>query len=169
MRLEDRAARRLGRVRGQDGPHLEPRGRLEQLLVADAGVAQARHRVGERLPRHPALVLVLAPPPQPVVLLGDVGELEEERERPQHRGLLLELESADRLLELRAIARLAGDARQAADLLLERQQLLALLLDEDLAEHVAEQADVGAELRVGSAHRPVTLRSFVPSLEERSC
>ncbi len=169
MRLEDRAARRLGRVRGQHRPYLEPCGRLEQFLVADTGVAQARDRVGERLSRDPPLVLVLPPPPQPVVLLGDVGELEEERERPQHRRLLLELEPTDRRLELGAIAGLAGDARQTADLLLQRQQLVAFLLDEHLPEHVAEQADVGAELRVGSAHRRVTLRSFVPSLEERSC
>ena len=57
-------------------------------------------------------------------------------------------ERADRLLELRALARLARVACQAADLLLQHEQLLALLLDEDVPEHVAEQADVGAERRV---------------------
>ena len=36
-----------------------------------------------------------------------------------------------------------------ADPLLERQQLLALLLDEHLAEEVPEEVDVGAEPLVG--------------------
>ena len=115
------------------GPDLEPRGRRAQLVVADPGLAQARDRIGERLARHPALVLVLPPASQPVVLLGDVRELEEERERPQHRGLPLEVEAADRLLELRAIARLTRVAGEAADPLLQLEQLLALLLDEHAA------------------------------------
>ena len=88
--LEDRATARLGRVRGQHGPYLEPRRRREKLIVADPGLSQARDRIGERLARHPALVLVLTAPPQTVVLLGDVRELEEDRERAQHCGLLLE-------------------------------------------------------------------------------
>jgi hypothetical protein len=42
-----------------------------------------------------------------VVLLRDVHELEEERERPQDRRLPVEAQGADRLFELRAVARLA--------------------------------------------------------------
>ena len=90
MSLEDRAAARLGRVRGQHGPYLEPRRGREKLIVADPGLSQARDRIGERLARHPALVLVLTAPPQTVVLLGDVRELEKDRERAQHCSLLLE-------------------------------------------------------------------------------
>ena len=135
-------------------------GSSAQLVVADPGIAQAPDGVGERLPRHAPLVLVLAPAPQPVMLLGDVRELEEERERAQHGGLLLELQRVDRLLELRAVARLAGVASLAADALLEREQLLSSLLDQHLAEHVAEQPDVGAQLRVGRAHTATLVADF---------
>jgi hypothetical protein len=90
-------------------------------------------------------VLVLAPPPQPVVLLGDVRELKEERERAQYRGLLLEIEGADRPLKRRAVAGLARVAGEVPDPLLEREQLFASLLNEDVAEHVAKQPNVGAQ------------------------
>ena len=167
--LEDRAARRLGRVRGQHRAHLEARRCRAQLVVPDAGFPQARDCIGERLARHASLVLVLAPPSQPVVLLGDVRELEEERERAQDGGLLLEIELADRLLELGAAARLPRLAREPADPLLQREQLLALLLDEDLPEDVPEQADVGAELSLASDHHhgDSTFEAAVPSRDQR--
>ena len=79
---EHRPTRGLGRVRGDDRRDVRSRERRLELVVADPGAAQALDRVLERLPRHAALVLVLAPAPEPVVLLGDVRELEEERERP---------------------------------------------------------------------------------------
>ena len=162
--LEDRSTARLGRMRGQYGPDLELRYRCPQLIVADSGLAQACDRIGERLARHPALVLVLAAAAQAMVLLGDVRELEEDRERAQHRGLLLEREGADGFLELRALARLARVTRETANLLLQHEQLLALLLDEDVSEHVAEQADIGAERRVGGTHSRATLLSPVKPL-----
>ena len=168
MRLEDRPTRRLGRVRGQHRAHLEARSCRAQVVVADAGVAQARDCIGERLAWHPSLVLVLAPPSQPVVLLRDVRELEEERESAQDGGLLLEIEIADRLLELGAAARFPRLAGEPADPLLQHEQLFALLLDEHLPEHVAEQADVGAELSLASDHHhgDSTFEAAVPSRDQ---
>ena len=87
------------------------------------------------------------------MLLGDVDELEEERERAQHRGLAFEAERGDRLAESASRAAGAGIARKRADPLLVVEQLLALLLDEHAPEQVAEQAHVGAERGVGRARR----------------
>ena len=71
---------------------------------------------------------------------------------------------ARRLLELRALACSTRVARETANPLLEREQLLALLLDEHLAQHVAEQADVGTERRVWRTHSRATLLSPVKPL-----
>jgi hypothetical protein len=100
-------------------------------------------------------VLVLAPPAQSVVLLGQVRELEVGRERAQDLALGLEVQRLDRLAQLgRRLAGAAG-ARQRADALLEVEERLALLLHDHAAEDLAEQADVSAErcLAVG-AHPP---------------
>ena len=118
-------------------------------------------RVGQRLARDAVGALDVAPPPDAVLLLGEVGELEEERERAQDLRLLLEVELADGPRQLGAHGRVAGLARPAGDapdLLLPREQLLALLLDHDAAEQVAEQADVAAERRVGRHG----VRDYVP-------
>ena len=84
-----------------------------------------------------------------MVLLGDVRELEVERERAQHARLPLERQRLDGLLELlvrRAGTRRAGQRAHPLDVL---EQRLALLLDEDAPEQVAEQADVSAQRRLG--------------------
>ena len=124
------------------------RSRLPAGRPGDACALELAERVGERLPRHAALVLVLAPAPDPMVLLGDVGELEEERERAEHGRLLLEAELRDRLPERLPRAAGARIAGERPDPLLAVEQLLALLLDEDPPEQVAEQADVRAESAV---------------------
>ncbi len=102
----------------------------------------------ERLARRLALVLVLPQPPQPMVLLGEVGELEVEAERAQHLGLALERELADRRREIGpcpGAARPPRLPRERADALLVGEQLLPFLLDEDAAEDLAEQPDVPPE------------------------
>ena len=88
------------------------------------------------------------------MLLGDVDELEEEREGPQHGGLPLEARGAATASPSasRDPPR-AGIARERADPLLVVEQVLSLLLDEHAPEQVAEQAHVGAERGVGG-HRP---------------
>ena len=86
------------------------------------------------------------------MLLGDVRELEVERESAEDLRLLVEIQRRDRLRQLGphlGVPALACPPRDVADLLLARQQLLALLLDHHAAEQVAEEADVPAERRVG--------------------
>ena len=117
--------------------------------LVDPAPVELRERVGERLARHPALGLVLAAPADPVVLLGDVDELEEERERPQDGTLTLEAERGDRVAERTPRSAGARVARERADPLLLVEEVLALLLDEHPPEQVAEEAHVGAERGVG--------------------
>jgi mycothiol synthase len=80
-----------------------------------------------------------------VVLLGEVRELEVDGERPQDARLALEREPADRLAQLVPRLTRSRRPREAADQLLGLEQLLALLLDDDAAEDLAEQPDVAAE------------------------
>ena len=84
-----------------------------------------------------------------MVLLGDVDELEEERERPQHGGLPVVVERSDRRAERVARSSGAGITRERADPLLVVEQLLALLLDEHPPEQVSEQADVRPQRGIG--------------------
>ena len=85
----------LGRVRRQHELHRKPAHRLVEIRAFEP-----LDRLGERLARRPALVLVLAPPAEPMVLLGDVRELEVEREGAQDERLQLEREHGDGLAEL---------------------------------------------------------------------
>src|SRR5439155_26991064 len=108
----------------------------------------------KRFTRHALLELVLAATPHTVVLLGDVDELEVDRERSDHRGLLVEREPAHGTTQLVARRAFASLPRQQADLLLGGEQLLAALLDQQTTEHVAEEPNVTPEPRV-RAHRPI--------------
>ncbi len=93
-------------------------------------------------------MLVLPAAAEPVVLLGDVGELEVGGERAQDRPLQLEVEALDRRAQLVRRLASASCARQAADALLEREHVLALLLDDDPPQDVAEQPDVATKRRL---------------------
>ncbi len=106
---------------------------------------EPRERVVERLGGHALLELVRPQPANAVMLLGDVRELEVERERAQHARLALERQRLDRRLEL--LVRRPGPRRpgQRPHPLDVREQRLALLLDEDAPEQVAEQPDVSAQ------------------------
>ena len=158
MGFEDRAARCLGRMRGEDELDPEPLARGLDLGLVDPAAVELRERVGERLARDPPLGLVLAPPPDPVVLLGDVDELEEQRERPQHGALALRPERRDRLAERASRAAGARVAGERADPLLLVEETLALLLDEHPAEQVAEQAHVGTESGIGRHSKSLVAR-----------
>ena len=156
VRGEDRPPRRLGRMRGEDELDRDPRGRPAQLLLGDPRVAEPRERLGQRLALHAALALPGAAAADPVMLLGDVRELEIEGERAQHRRLLPRRQPVHGLGQLGRGGRVAlpAGACEAPDPLLELEQPLALLLDEHAPEQVAEQADVPAKGGVG-AHRPI--------------
>jgi hypothetical protein len=101
-------------------------------------------------------VLVLAPATQAMVLLGEVDELEVRAERAQHERLLLDVERGDRVPERPSVLvspRLARGACEEADPLLRLEQLLALLLDQDASERVAEQAHVATQRGIGASAR----------------
>ena len=152
LRAEDRPARRLGGMGRDDELERDVSSGSGERLVFDAGLTEAGEGVGERLARRPVPTGDVAATPDPVVLLGDVRELEVEREGAEDLRLLVEIQRRDRLRQLGpdvGVAGLACPAGDVADLLLARQQLHSLLLDHDAAEQVAEEADVPSERRVG--------------------
>ena len=80
-------------------------------------------------------MLVLATAAEAVVLLGDVGELEEERERSQHSALLHDRELPDCCGKRVPRSPASPDtARELTDPLLQREELRPFLLDQDAAE-----------------------------------
>ena len=105
-----------------------------------------------------------------MVLLGDVGELEVERERAQNLAWRSSVERRDGLAESareEALA-LSGLPRQRPDPLLLGEQLLTLLLDENQAKEIAEEADVATERSV-CAHRCGESREAVRIRLRRPC
>ena len=88
------------------------------------------------------------------MLLGDVDELEVDGEGPDHRRLPIEREQAHRIPQLVARPTLARLPREQPDPFLRGEQLLALLLDQYVTEHVTEKPNVTPEPRV-RAHRPI--------------
>ena len=101
-----------------------------------------------------------------MMLLGDVDELEEERERPQDSALALGPECGDSAPERAAGPAGSRVAGKGADPLLVVEEILALLLDENLAEQVTEEAHVGAERGVG--RHPVSLTAAAARPRHRS-
>ena len=84
-----------------------------------------------------------------MLLLGDVRELEVERERTEDARLPLERQAGDCGSEIVlwcAVARCPRERAHAFDI---REERLVLLLDEHLPEQVAEHADVTPERGVG--------------------
>src|SRR5262249_11296862 len=76
LRRENRAAGRLGRVRGEDELEGEPSACGGQLPRRHPGALEASEGICQRFVRRALLVLVLAPAAQPMMLLGQVDELE---------------------------------------------------------------------------------------------
>ena len=152
LRAKDRPTRGLRRMRRDDELERDVRRGRGESLVVHAGFPQTADGVGQRLARRAVPARDVATAADAVMLLGDVGELEVEREGAEDLRLLLEVEPADGTRELGAhvgVARLAGPAGDVADLLLARQEVFPLLLDHHAPEQVAEQADVSTEWRVG--------------------
>ena len=82
------------------------------------------------------------------MLLCDVDQLEVETERPQDVGLIDRRQHPYGVAEGVGVAGFARIARTQPDPLLRLEQLGSFLLDEDLAQDVAEQANVAAEWSV---------------------
>ena len=164
--LEDRPRERLGGVRREDQLDRDAAGRGLDLVGRDALPREQRQRLGQRFAGIAALELVLAATPNPVMLLGDVREVEVDGERAQDDRLRLDVERLDRLRERPGGAGVtaATEPREQANALFQAVELLAFLLGEHAPEDLAEQADVRAERRVGrgvggAAHPPHSARS----------
>ncbi len=145
VRDEDRPARRLGGMSRQHELDVDVAQARPPFVFRD--VPKPRERVGERLARRDALLGVLAASPQPVMLLGDVRELEVERERAQDELLALDGQRRDRLMHLARRVAFPRPPREQANLLDRLEELGALLLDEHLAEDRPEQTDVSPQRR----------------------
>ncbi len=146
---QHRSARRLGRVRGQHELDRRAARALGELVVRDR--CELPEGVLERFSRDAAVARVLAAPSEPMVLLGEVRELEVEPERPEHERLRLGLEVAQQL-RARDASVAAGLSGRVPDPLDQLEQPRALLLDEHVSEDRPEQPNVAAEWRGGVAH-----------------
>src|SRR5262249_52093042 len=122
-------------MRGQDKAD---RRRVRALVE----LAELLVRALERLARDAAVVRVLAPAAEAMVLLGEVRELEVEPERAQDERLPAHPEARVDVDDGPVASR---GARIAANLLDEFEQPRPFLLDEHVAEDRPEQTDVPAQ------------------------
>ena len=162
VREQDGSPGRLGGVRGEHEPN-RGRGRA----VDELGRRNRRELLEgilERLAGDDAVVRVLAPASQPVVLLGEVRQLEVEPERAQHHRLLV---GGERRRGARGRAVGARAARFAPDRLDELEQPFTLLLDEHGAENRSEHAHVAAKRGGGVAAGPVRRHAVDATSEGR--
>ncbi len=156
VREQDGAPARLRRVRGQHEPERDFAGAEPELIRRN--LVEEVERPLERVPRDASGVRVLAPAPDPVLLFRDVRELEVKREGAQDERLPLRRDRPHRLVDVRDAAALSRRTRSQPHALDCVEQPLALLLDEDPAEHRREQADVAAELCRAAQARPARVR-----------
>ena len=110
-------------------------------------MSRSRSNASARDSRGALLILrgVLPAAAQAVMLLGDVDQLEVETERPQNVGLIDGRQHPHGVADGPGVVGFARIARTQPDPLLRLEQLVPFLLDEDLAQDVAEQANVAAE------------------------
>ena len=100
---------------------------------AGAGVRKTVECGTEGLARDPTFLAVAPPPARPMMLLGDVGQLEVDGERPENTRLVRLWQTPDLGDDVRLLRDLLPCiARTKADALDRCQQLLALLLDDHL-------------------------------------
>ncbi len=155
---ERASPRGLGGVRGEDELEGDVSRLGRELRRRNAAGFEPLERLGQRLAGCLPLSLVGAPATEPVMLLGDVGELEVEAERAQDLRLARDRESAELPGQLGSPVLVTGGpdvAGEQADSLLGLDQLGAFLLDEHPSEQLPEQADVAPQrgFRVHGAQR----------------
>jgi hypothetical protein len=138
--VEHRAARRLGRVGGEHGPHAEPLDLLGKLRARNARRGDPVHRLRQPAPVALPHARELA---SAVHLLGHVRQVEVRRERAHQPGRCRRLHLSEQRGSLRPIR-----ADQPARALHQLEQLLALLADQRAPKQGAELADVAAEAGV---------------------
>ena len=143
--LQQRAAHDLGGMRREDqlDPHRGDGG--GQRVGGDTALAQSREGLGGRSALRPPVRIarMIAPAMHAMVLLGDVGQRQEMRERAGHgqrRGHRHVAQQPIDVLELAVErARPLGRLAHLLDLL---EDLVAFVMPQHAAEHLAEQAHV---------------------------
>ena len=148
----------LGRMGGQDRRDAQAGQRGVQLGVGPAGGAQRRDRLGDRVVQEPVPCGALSPTKRPnaPARLGQVDELEVERERLDDRLGRLEVEGVQLTLEALALGRVIAAPQRdgrSPEPLDQLEQVLPGLLRDDLAQQRAEQPDL-ARQRVMRPGRP---------------
>jgi len=142
LRLQQRAADDLGGVGGQHQLDPQRSHGVRQRIARETRGTPACERIGTRarLRAMRRIASVVAAPADPMMLLGDVGQREEMRERPRDRygrGHRQRGQSAGQLFEGR---RLAGvrELRERANLFYEREQRIAFARAQRVAEQLAQ-------------------------------
>ena len=157
-RDEQRAAPRLGGMRREDEPDREPVDDRPAPLARrpSGGGARPRRRSSRRAMAAGGRRGPLAQAPDALLLLGQVGELEVEAEGPDEAPRPPRVDpvedGAQRPPLRRSLPVRRSSMVAAPDALDERQEVLALLLHDDLAQERAEQLDLARE-RVARAAR----------------
>ncbi len=144
--LHQGPARDLGGVRGEHQLDAQAADGLVQPVGRDAGGDEPAKRLVARsdLGRRGLVALIVAAAPDAMVLLGDVGQVEEVGEGARDRqrlvdGHLLEDAGQRRKVGVAAAARLLG---QRADPLDQVEDRLALVAPQRLAQQLAQQPDI---------------------------
>ena len=157
QRDKERPPAGLGRVRGEDRRDRQPLDRTVELVVGSTQPPQPADGVGERPVQHPGARGTCAPGQRadPLPLLGEVHQLEVEREGANDGLGPVEVQGGELVGELLALERIVRPAERdhpLANTLDELEQLGAGLLRDDLAQQRPEQADLRGE-RVAGAGR----------------
>ena len=158
QRDQDRPAARLGRVGGEDRRDRQGRELGVEVLVRPPERPQPPDRLGHRVVQDAVVGGSLAPSQgsDATARLGQVDQLEVERERADDGFRGAEIQSGEVLVEAATLGRIAFGAqpdRSLADPFHEIEQVRTGLLGDDLAEERAQQTDLGRE-RVAGAGRP---------------
>ncbi|MNZ26250.1 hypothetical protein D3C78_434370 [compost metagenome] len=166
--LDQGAPRHLGRMGGEHQLDIQTGDLLRQTLRTVTGGLQAL----EHFAQHPFLErqrLVRPAATDAVVLLGDVGQIEELVERPRHRQQLVLGQGIEGLRQLlragqRAAPRRLGPLADAFDLV---EKVRAALGAKGLTQQLAQQVDVLAQARIDFRH--LRSPSSVPCLPGTAC
>ena len=150
--VEHRAARRLGRVRGEHQLDVQ---RAQRLGGVHAGAVEQLGGLGERLALLLAGGVVLAPAADPLALLGDVGELQLQRAGADVRLDLVVAEPAQAAHQrlARGLVAAAQLGRGAVDPGHAVGELAAVLLGEHGGERAARGGRSRARRGGGGGHR----------------
>lgn len=157
--LDQRAPRHLGGMGGQHQFDLQPGELASQLPGGMPGVLETP----QQLFQHQVLEgfrLVRPAPADTVVLLGDIGQVEELVEGPRHRQQFVFLEPVEGGGELLGALRgtAAGSLGALADQLDLVEEPRAVLLADGVAEQFAQLVDVLAQARIDLRHDLSPLR-----------